>query len=207
MVSIQNSFRYLSEQCNQNGNSILKRWKKMTLGQRRAFLVKIDPKIYPHQWCNPRFDYEHSLEIRDIFNSGVDWKSLDLTRGRVRRPYRDPCLLPYLNLEALSANPLRLLGLLYNRVQYSPEQWAPYDSFLLNDQWLLGSLELTYNGQCVVMHGPDYGKLKKWKADEAHSWSTIGFPRGILILEAQEKLLKFLRKSIVLLLNGLVREN
>lgn len=68
-----------------------------------------------------------------------------VTLGRDRRPYRNICFLPYINQEALKDDPMKLLSLLYNRTQYTPEQWAPYDKFLLDEDWELGSFDTTYN--------------------------------------------------------------
>jgi len=41
---------------------------------------------------------------------------VDATQGRARRPYRNVCLLPYINLESLKDDPARLLNILHNRV-------------------------------------------------------------------------------------------
>lgn len=77
----------------------------------------------------------------------------DITLGKHERQYRHAFLLPYVNLEVLTKDPLKLLSLLYNRINSSPEQWAPYDNFLLNGQWKDGAFDLTYNGGCIVMYG------------------------------------------------------
>ena len=63
----------------------------------------------------------------------------DGTQARARRPHRNVCLLPYLNLESLKGNPARLLNMLHNRLKYSPEKWAPFDNYLLDKQWTIGS--------------------------------------------------------------------
>lgn len=129
----------------------------------------------------------------------------DVTQGRNRRPYRNVCLLPYINQEALKDDPTRFLSFLYNRTQYTPEQWAPYDKFLLDKNWELGSFDTTYNANCIVMFGEKYGTLTPWERGAAHHWKIIGFPRGILILEAQQRLMSFLRGVVDTLLAGLVR--
>ncbi|TVY58102.1 hypothetical protein LCER1_G002801 [Lachnellula cervina] len=52
------------------------------------------------------------------------------------------------------------------------------------------------------MHGEEYGKLIEWHKEKAHGWNYIGFPRGILILQAQQRLLRFLRKVVDQVLVG-----
>jgi hypothetical protein len=110
-----------------------------------------------------------------------------------RRPHRNVCLLPYVNVETLKADPGRFLNLLYNRIEYSPEQWATYDDSLLKKKQELGGLSTVYNNSMIVIQGDDYGNLKQWNAGEAHRWSAIGFPCVILILQAQQQLFKVLR--------------
>jgi hypothetical protein len=135
------------------------------------------------------------------------YSNYDVTLGRDYRPYRNVCLLPYINQEALKDNPIKLLSLLYNRTQYTPEQWAPYDKFMLDKDWELGSFDTTYNANCIIMFGEKYGTLTPWERGAAHYWKIIGFPRGILILEAQQRLMGFLRVVLDTLLAGLVRND
>jgi len=125
----------------------------------------------------------------------------------VRLDFRNACLLPYINLESLTNDPAKFLNLLYNRIQHNPEQWAPYDNFLLIKQWEIGALKTVYNPNCIIMHGLNYGKLAPWNDQTSHGWTTIGFPRAILVLEAQEKLLGFLRGVVERLVEGAEIEN
>lgn len=82
-------------------------------------------------------------------------------------------------------DPTRFLSLLYHRTQYSPEQQVPYDKFLLDKTWELGSFPTTYNAKCITMFGEKYGTPTPWERGAAHNWKIIGFPLGFLILEAQ----------------------
>jgi hypothetical protein len=198
------NFQYLREQCESNGSIILKRWRKKSSEKRKALLLEVDPHMYPYQWSDIRFteEFVNSPEQKAIARSGPLDQDPDATQGRARRPYRNICLLPYLNLESLKDDPARLLNILYNRVKYSPEQWAPFDNYLLDKQWFIGSLATAYNRNCIVMHGPDYGKLTHWESRLAHAWDIIGFPRAILVLEAQMRLSEILKAIIEKLLDG-----
>ncbi|KAF4619037.1 hypothetical protein G7Y89_g14810 [Cudoniella acicularis] len=75
----------------------------------------------------------------------------------------------------------------------SEDLWAPYDNLILAKPFEQGALEIVYNRGCLIMHGSNYGKWKKWDAQDAHSWNIVGFPNTILILQSQMELFKFLR--------------
>lgn len=205
MRSIYRDYEYLQQQCVANGDNIMKRWRKRTQAKRAAILLEVDSTMYPNQWCSGYFDDSFRLSALAMLASGQF--DPDVTRGRERRPYRNACLLPYINVEALKEDPARFLNLLHNRAKYKPESWASYDNSLLNQQWDLGSFEIFYNANCIVMHGTDYGKMAKWEKKAAHAWDIVGFPRAILVLEAQQKLLSILRGIVDKLLNTNERVN
>ena len=202
--SITANLQYLKEQCNANGNSIMKRWKKKSREKREALLLDVAPDMYPRQWCDVHISHDFEMmAIIELFAGTLD---TDNNYGLHRRPYRNALLLPYVNLEVLKKDPATFLNLLYNRVNYSPEQWAPYDNSLLDRQWEIGGFDLTYNGGAIIMHEQDYGKWTIWQERGAHSWGVVGFPRAILILEAQELLPHILRGVVENLVEGLDRE-
>ncbi|KAE9375173.1 hypothetical protein N431DRAFT_555665 [Stipitochalara longipes BDJ] len=196
---------YLQEQCTLNGNTILKRWKKKTPDQRKATLLEVDPEMYPHQWCDAYFSRDFLPKARGLLKAAKP--DYDVTQGRERRAYRGVCLLPYINQEALLNDPTRFLSLLYYRTQHKPEEWAPYDKFLLDKNWELGSFATAYNANCIVMFGDKYGTLTPWERGAAHNWKIIGFPRGFLILEAQQRLMSFFRGVVESLVIGFVRND
>jgi len=162
--------------------------------------VIVNPNIYPHQWCDAYFARDYHLEAIKLSAIGVI--PYDFTPGGARRSHKNVCLLPYLNLEGLMNEPARFLSLLYNRTHYSPQDWAPYDNLIIDKQFELGALETFYNRSCITMHGEEYGRLTEWHEEKAHGWNYIGFPRGILILQAQQRLLRFLRKLVDQVLVG-----
>ncbi|KAF7945162.1 hypothetical protein EAE96_009941 [Botrytis aclada] len=190
-TEISKNLIYLRQQCQNNGDSIFKRWNKKSRNKREALLRDIDPNLYPHQWP--------LVHLNEAFQATLPpdkWISAELTLSRYLRGYRNACLLPYINLEGLTENPAMFLSLLQNRTQYSPEQWAPYDNSILDKHWDLGSLALDYNSHSIILAGSAYGTLTQWNGEEAHIWTSVGFPRAILILEAQAHLLLFLRSTV-----------
>lgn len=46
------------------------------------------------------------------------------------------------------------------------------------------------------MYGPRYGELVDWQAGPAHRADILGFPRALLVLEAQAYLMGILRKIV-----------
>lgn len=112
-------------------------------------------------------------------------------------------ILPWLNVQALQNDPMRLISLLQNRTKYSPQEWAAFDYENLRFGFHKGYLELNYSPLCVVMLGHNYGALVPWNKESAHRMDIIGFHIGQLILQAQETVLKFLCKIIDLSTEGL----
>ncbi|TGO27799.1 hypothetical protein BPAE_0036g00100 [Botrytis paeoniae] len=156
--SIDENLAYLQEQCNNNGNAIMKKWKKKSREKREGLLRSVDPDLYPHQWFYAHFNqsFLDTMVKKLSINGEID---TDFTQGKQLRKHRTSCLLPYLNVEGLSQDPMRLLGLLYNRTKYSPEQWAPFDNSLLEKHWAIGSLALDYNSHSIILYGPKYGTM------------------------------------------------
>ncbi|KAH7142565.1 hypothetical protein B0J13DRAFT_636003 [Dactylonectria estremocensis] len=88
---------------------------------------------------------------------------------------RRQLLLPWLNVEVLKTNPAVLFALLHYRTAYSPQHWAAFDSS-----------QLTLN----------------WEEKAAHRADTLGFPRAMLVLEAQAYLMEVLCRIVARTLNG-----
>lgn len=76
-----------------------------------------------------------------------------------------------------------MIGLLHGRVRYTPEEWAAFDNFQLNTPWEGGAFALGFCSDCVVMHGPNYGRITTWDKTAAERLDIMGFPRGRLVIE------------------------
>lgn len=142
--------------------------------------------MYPHLWFPPRLNVE-----------SPNWRK-ERERGR-----RIAHLLPWLSVEALKNDPLRFLGLLYNRTRYTLEQWALIDNKQLALAWVQGYISAYHSPMCIKMHGPDYGKCTAWQEGAAHRWGIVGHPRATMIIEAQGFLMFFLREIVERLLQGI----
>lgn len=171
-TEINRNLAYLRQQCENNGDFIIKRWKKKSCNKRKALLRDIYPNLYLHQW-----PLAHLNEAFQLTLPPGEWIDADITISRCMRGYRNVCLLPYINMEGLIENPVSFLSLLHNRTKYSPELWAPYDNFILEKHWGMGSLALDCNSHSIVLAGSayGYGMLMQWKSEEAHRWHLSGF--------------------------------
>ena len=175
---------YLAELCDKHGNTISSRWRKKSRVKREKLLLLADPTFEKEPWFRLRIEGE------------VDtWQKM--------RERRRSSLLPYLSTAILRANPSVLLGLLHHRVFRSSEEWAPFDNQQLRQAWALGYFDLEYCGKyCVVMHGVNYGKLVPWSKEAAERLDIVGYPRALLVVEAQALMFSRLRAVIDLILEG-----
>jgi hypothetical protein len=100
--------------------------------------------------------------------------------------------LPYLDIETLSEDPTLLLSMLHHRSSNEPEEWLAFDNanVVLVEHFTI--MSNTFNRNCVVMQGPDYGKLVPWNAEQAHRWEIVGFTKAHVLLTAQRTMLNLL---------------
>lgn len=103
-----------------NGDTILKRWRRLTQLQRRDRIKCVWPDIYG----------DEDLTLLTQFQKF----SLMEARG-LRKAY----LLPYINAESLSADFSRLISLLHYRTAAEPEEWVAFDNQQLDLGWVSGS--------------------------------------------------------------------
>ncbi|KAK5719779.1 hypothetical protein LTR17_015150 [Elasticomyces elasticus] len=168
---------YLRNIIEQRGNAILNRWSKLSENLRRDLIRKAVPDLYEKKAPQARIHY-----------AGDGWGP--------KRAFRKTYLLPYLTVENICDNKLKLPSLLHHRTSSSPEDWVMFDSDQFRDAYMRGCLALHFNRHCVVLHGSSYGKLVPWEKEKAHTWAIVGWPRAQLILEAQSELMQCLRKVV-----------
>jgi hypothetical protein len=178
---------HIETQWSRHGEIIVERWRSKTFKQRANLLTAVDPEMYPHHPGIPHFFWEY--------------RNSDLV-GAIKNFPNLP-LIPYCNVEALGEDPAKFLVLLFNRAWIAPEYWVLQDSSFLNALWEIGIFEFFFNENAVIMHGDQYGQLTKQDPGSVHAWETIGFPRAILVLKAQTKLMSLLRAIVDKLIEGL----
>ncbi|KAI1055330.1 hypothetical protein LB506_011512 [Fusarium annulatum] len=183
---IQKRRSRLSEKVQVFGDILITRWKKQSQAKRATLLKEAAPDLEAQQWLLPRYNY-----MRE--------KYYILDRKAERRRQ---LLLPWLNVHVLKTNPAVLFALLHYRTAYPPQSWATFDSNQLKVSWAAGYFDVDFSAKCVVMHGDRFGSLVDWEAKAAHRGDILGYPRAILILEAQAFLLKVLCNIVDKILEG-----
>ncbi|KAF5586836.1 ycfA domain-containing protein [Fusarium pseudoanthophilum] len=184
--SIHRSRGQLSDKIKVFGDVLMSRWKKRSQTKRAALLKEAVPDLEEQQWLIPRYSYtRESLYMRE--------------RTQIRRRQ---LLLPWLNVHVLKTNPAVLFALLHYRTAYPPQSWASFDNRQLILSWGGGYFDVDFSPKCVVMYGPRYGSLVNWEAEAAHFGETLGYPRAMLVLEAQAHLLETLCTIVNKILDG-----
>ncbi|KAI4767190.1 hypothetical protein E4T52_17527, partial [Aureobasidium sp. EXF-3400] len=123
-------------------------------------------------------------------------KSLENTelRDKILVSHHDSWFLPYLDAETLSEDPTLFLSLLHHRTFNEPENWLMFDNSNIVLAEYFSIIPNVFDPNCVVTQGPDYGKLVKWNADQAHRWEIIGFTKAHYLFTAHRKMLSLLCK-------------
>ncbi|CAJ2506141.1 Uu.00g002710.m01.CDS01 [Anthostomella pinea] len=179
---------FLQTQIESQGDRNRSRWRKLSRDNRDTVLSQVDPDMQQNRW-----DY-----VQYIYHNGDD----DLGREH-QQHMRGTILMPYLGKDQLKSDPGMLLSLLHNRTHHAPEEWAMFDARQMQLRWEFGLLDTRgFSATCVVMHGTQYGRIVGFDREATHRCDQFGFPRARLILDAQARLLKFLRSVAVQLLEG-----
>ncbi|KAH7150598.1 hypothetical protein DER46DRAFT_613672 [Fusarium sp. MPI-SDFR-AT-0072] len=176
----------LTKHINVYGDVLLSRWKKRSQAKREALLKEAAPELEEDQWLLPRYTY-----LRE--------RLYIYARSPTRRRQ---LLLPWLNVQVMKTNPAVLFALLHYRTAYSPQHWAAFDSRQLTLGWAAGFFDVDFSAKCVVMYGDQYGSLVDWEEKAAHRADTLGFPRAMLVLEAQAYLMEVLCSIVERILDG-----
>ncbi|KAI9714068.1 MAG: hypothetical protein M1812_006515 [Candelaria pacifica] len=172
--TISKESAFLRQRIGSHGNKFVKWWRRWTVAERKGVLLRIRPNMYPDPHPLIDLGFRRSLTVK--------------------RAARCAYLLPYINLESLSAGYFRLVSLMHNRVRHNPETWVLFDNEVLRKAWWMGCFEEQYSEGCITMSGAEYGRWKEWNSESVHRGDAFGAPRAVLILEAQAELMKFLRE-------------
>ncbi|KAK6974508.1 C2H2 and C2HC zinc finger protein [Favolaschia claudopus] len=173
--------------------TIQKRWKKRTGIKRKQLLQEIAPTL----------PTEHAPEISALNDSEMhrSWK-------------RNVFLFPYLNLEDLSINNgTQFLGLMHARAHYHPSAFAWFDSDVLSIGIVSGGITRYHGMDCTMVSFGDestYGRVLEYneQLDTTDQNSPTGsdleftlresmsFGDGLVVLEAESKLMAFLLAAV-----------
>ncbi|KAK3696021.1 hypothetical protein LTR37_018163 [Vermiconidia calcicola] len=202
-TSILQDKKYLESKLAQYGDIVRAKWKKLSRDKRECLLLESQPTMYLHKYPVPRIANNMDAEIRQgeklRLTSGLQQlKATLVTQKRIK----DGIMLPYLNVEELREDPMKLLNLLYHRSTSSPGEWVMLDVAQMKGAFETGNLCREYNENCIIMFGERYGELIAYNREQCHRWDCIGFPRANLVLEAQAVLMHFLRNITDLIITA-----
>ena len=161
--------------------ALLKRWRSRGEAKRKEILVTAQPDMYP---------YSQPL---------IDITSREKKLQEARK-HRSAYLLPYINIEDLSKDSVNFIRLLHHRTTYPPQDWVHFDNAQLQPGWMQGGFEEKSAEGCVMMCDEEYGTWKDFDRIAVHRGDAYGAIRGLLILEAQQRLMSFLRKMVTTIL-------
>ncbi|TVY39094.1 hypothetical protein LOCC1_G005276 [Lachnellula occidentalis] len=178
--------QFVSQQWKLHGRQIANKWRKISVKKREEVLKKaVTPQrlqtLHQGEWFSLR---EYAANIKINTHDDAD-------------TYRQVLLLDYLNIDGLKKDPMKLLGMLQNRAVHTPQQWAAYDNLCLAFPWNNHKLALAECSLWMVMYGPHYGTLVPWDHAAIHREELLGFPRAVLLLEAQRILYGVLRNFLI----------
>lgn len=181
--SIKEDREFLFEKIISSGTSLLKRWRNSE-AKRKIYLEKVQPHIYPVS--------QPLIGIASDFNLSL----LEI------RKHKNAYLLPYINIEDLSKNSTYLIRLLHYRTTFAPEDFVHFDNAQMQPGWKIGHFSVKSAEGCIVMQGEQYGIWKDFDRQAVHNGNAYGAIRGLLILEAQQVLMSFLRKTVYTILDA-----
>ena len=160
----------------------MKRWRHSE-AKRKTYLEKVQPHIYP--FSQPLIDI--ASRVKMLLEA---------------RKHKNAYLLPYINIEDLSKNSTYLIRLLHYRTTLPPERFVHFDNAQMQPGWKHGGFgEMSAEG-CIVMQGEQYGMWKGFDRQAVHNGTAYGAIRGLLILEAQQVLMLFLRETVCTILDA-----
>ncbi|KAK3632836.1 hypothetical protein LTR56_016159 [Elasticomyces elasticus] len=181
------------------GDAIFKKWNRLGTQQRADLVRKAMPEAYPRNFAQVRMQYDNERRISGALPKGVASMQLgDIARSqsttllKEHEALRKMHILPYLDVQTLSEDPMNLLSILHYRSSTKPADWVLFDSEKLRVNFNSVSSQHFYNPHCVVVYGKHYGKLIPWNKDSAHRQDIMGYPRAVVVLEAQNVLSNFL---------------
>ncbi|KAG9591955.1 hypothetical protein KCU77_g6730, partial [Aureobasidium melanogenum] len=185
--TIQENMIFLRDALTAHADFVVTRWRKKSRDKRFAFL-EAHSALYPKKGAAIHLlnavNYPHSEEEHVYYRA-------------LRRK-----VIAIHPTETLSEDPLLLLALLHHRTVNELEKWISFDSANVVLAECFGSIDHVFNAQCVVVQGPDFGKLVKWKAQQMHRREIMGFTKAYFVFTAQNRMIAFLRRVV----SGLLAE-
>lgn len=181
--SIEIDREYLYHGIIRSGPALLKKWRKGDVMGKKEYLMKAQPDIYP--FSQPLIEIASRAKMVEE-----------------ARRQKNAYLLPYLNVEDLSMDSVNFIQLLHYRTIFPPQDWVHFDNAQLQPGWKQGGFGEKSAEGCITLHGDQYGTWKEFDRQAVHRGDAYGAIRGLMILEAQQILMSFLRKMLTTILGN-----
>ncbi|KAI5208202.1 hypothetical protein E4T39_01519 [Aureobasidium subglaciale] len=192
--SIKADLAFLRDALSKHADFIVSRWKKKSR-EKRFTLLATNTSLLDKKWAavhlldrvgvpDRKYFGERVIpKVRTIrsdgrYKVGVEFHTPESLADANRRDetlakHWDSWFLPYLDAQTLSEDPSLFLSLLHHRTVNEPEKWIMFDNANVVLVEHFGIMSSIFNRQCVVMQGPDFGKLVEWNAEQAHRWEIV----------------------------------
>lgn len=178
--AIREDREFLYQKLLASGSALLKRWRTGE-SRRKDYLLRAQPDIYP--FSQPLIEIASREKMLEE-----------------ARQHKTAYLLPYINTEDLSKDSSNFIRLLHHRTTFPPQDWVHFDNAQLQPGWKQGGPGENSADGCIMMHGEQYGTWKIFDRQAVHHGDAYGAIRGLVILEAQQILMSFLRKMVTTIL-------
>ncbi|KAH0164206.1 hypothetical protein KCU67_g5250, partial [Aureobasidium melanogenum] len=176
------------------GDLLLKRWQRKSIEKRATVVRTAMPEIYSRRFQSARLlsdnkrafaQHYSTISIKKFKARGAEQCMTDSMQALKLHndSHRKQQLLPFIDIETLSQDYMSLLALLHHRSGPDITDWVMHDFEHLRAA-LIGR----------------WDHLLSTHTQSAHRHDIIGFPRAVLILEAQATLFAFLCKTVEILL-------
>ncbi|KAI4753712.1 hypothetical protein E4T51_13167 [Aureobasidium sp. EXF-12344] len=195
--SIKIDLAFLRAALTKHADFLVSRWKKKSQGKRFSFLIE-HTQLLDKRWAAVHLLERVGADGRAICIELHTQESLANTelRDKTLTSHHDSWFLPYLDAETLSEDPTLFFSLLHHRTSNDPEKWLMFDNSNIVLAEHFSIIPNVFNPHCVVAQGPDYGKLVKWNAMQAHRWEIIGFTKAHHLFTAHRKMLNLLSNCV-----------
>lgn len=162
---------FLQNAIHQHSNAIISRWKKKSHARRVELLQHAFPDIERRKF--------------GIMHMYFDVAQPAITQYKIMHHF--------LSVEDLASDPMRLLSLLHARAEFDSDTWAAFDLKHTRGGWHRGAFDSGFSDLAIIAHGDRYGEVDLWNQEQADQGHIMPFQRAYLVVDAQAKLMNFLR--------------
>ncbi|KAK3708895.1 hypothetical protein LTR37_011225 [Vermiconidia calcicola] len=197
--STKRDHAYICDRIETYGDVIANRWTKRNRIARANILKEASPKMYPLKHAAADLMYVMT-DATDAARRVPFTREVSDDLHRKWLEWEDSYLAPYLDVQSLSEEPLKLLALMQYRAHSNQSDWVLFDQAQVKLGFDSSHVNIAYNPHCVITSGDRFDKLVQWEKEAAHRGDMIGYPKARLIFKAQQKISELLHKVVDLLL-------